>query len=64
MGYLGVNMAIWCIFLDTTLQAAVHLGQDYEANLRLVKNHLWNSVGQLLNETGKLISEQTDNTFF
>ena len=28
-----LNMAIWGIFLNTTLRAAVHLGQDYEANL-------------------------------
>ena len=27
-------MAIWDIFLNTTLQAAVHLGQDHEANFR------------------------------
>ena len=50
------------IFLNTTLETAVHLGQDYEANLRFVKNHLWNSVGQLFNETGKLIREQTEIT--
>ena len=56
VGDLDVNMAFWGIFLNTTLQAAVHLGQDCEANLRYVKNHLWNS-GQLFNETGKLISE-------
>ena len=48
---LGVNMAIWGIFLNATLRAAVHLGQDYEVNLRYVKNNLWNSVGQLSNET-------------
>ena len=35
-----VNMAIWGKILNTTLQAAVHLGQDYEANLRFVKNHI------------------------
>ena len=56
VGDLDVNMAIWCIFLNTTLQAAVHLGRDCEVNLRFVKNHLWNSVGQSFNETGKLIS--------
>ena len=50
------------IFLNTTLQAAVHLGQDYEANLRYVKNHLWDSVGQLVSENEKLISEQTEIT--
>ena len=49
----------WCIFLNTTLRAAVHLGQDH---WHYVKNHLWNSVGQLFNETGKLISEQKEVT--
>ena len=58
---LDVNMAIWGIFLNATLRAAVHLGQDYEADSRYVKNHLWNSVGQLFNETGKLVSEQKRN---
>ena len=40
-----VNVAVWRKFLNATLRAAVHLGQDYEANLRYVKNDLWNSVG-------------------
>ena len=43
MDDLDVNMAICCIFLNTTLHAAVHLRQDFEANLRFVKNHLWTS---------------------
>ena len=38
MDDLDVNMAILGIFLNTTLQAVVHLGQDYETNLRYVKN--------------------------
>ena len=59
---LDVNMTIWGIFLNATLRAAVHLGQDYEANLRYVKNNLWNSVGLLFRETGKLISEQKEIT--
>ena len=59
---LDVNMAIWGIFLNTSLQAVVHLGQDYEASLRFVKNHLWNSVARLFSETGKLISDQTEIT--
>ena len=58
MDDLDVNMAIWGIFLNATLRAAVHFGQDYEANLRYEKNNLWNSVGLLFHETGKLISEQ------
>ena len=44
MDDLDVKLAIWGIFLNTTLRAAVHLGQDREANLRYVKNHFWNSV--------------------
>ena len=55
MDDLDVNMAIWGIFLNATLRAALHLGQDHEANLRYV---LCNSVGQSFHKTGKLISEQ------
>ena len=55
MNDLDVNMAVWGIFLNTTLHAAV-------LNLRFVKKHLWNSVGPLFIETGKLISEQTEIT--
>ena len=61
MNDLDVNMAFWSILLNTTLRAAVHLGQDHDANLHYVKSH-WNSVGQLFNETGKLISEQKEIT--
>ena len=57
MNDLDVNMAFWGIFLNATLRATVHLGQDYEANLRYVRNNLWDSVGLLFCETGKLISE-------
>ena len=62
MDDLDVNMAIWGTFLNATLRAAVHLGQEYEANLGHVKNHLWNSVGLLFHETGKLIGEQKEIT--
>ena len=58
MDDLDVNISIWGIFLSATLRAVVHFGQDHEANLRCVKNNLWNSVGLLFHETGKLISEQ------
>ena len=36
---LNVNAAIWRMFMNTALQAAVHLGQDYDQNLPFVKNH-------------------------
>ena len=62
MDDLDVNMAICGIFLNATLRAADYLGQDHEANLRYVKNNLWNSVGLLFHETGKLISEQKEIT--
>ena len=62
MDDLDVNMAIGGIFLKTTLRAPVHLGQDCEASLRYVKNHLWSSVKQLFNETGKLIRGQPEIT--
>ena len=55
---LDVDMAIWGIFLSSILRAAVHLGQDHDANLHYVKNHLWNGVGLYFHDTGKLISEQ------
>ena len=62
MNDLDVNMAILGIFLNTTLRAAVHLGKDHDANSHYVKNHLWNRVGLLFDETGKLISEQKEIT--
>ena len=61
MDDLDVNAAIWCIFLNATLRAAVHLGQVHEANLRYVKNHFWNSVGHVINENDELIGEQKEN---
>ena len=59
---LNVNLAIWGMFMNTTLQAAVHLGKDYDMNLRFVKNYLWKTTGQLFRETEKLISGQTETT--
>ena len=38
------NAAIWGLFMNTTPQAAVHLGQDYDQNLRFVKNHFLNNA--------------------
>ena len=57
-----VNMAIWGIFLHTTLRAAVYLGQDHDANFHYMNNNLGNSVELLFHETGKLISEQKEIT--
>ena len=58
---LNVKLAIWRMFMNTTLRA-VHLGKDYDMNLRFVKSYLWKATGQLFRETEKLISEQTETT--
>ena len=50
-----MNAAIWGIFLNIPLQAAVHLGHDYEVNSRFAKKHLWKSLEQFFNETKRLI---------
>ena len=59
---LNVNLAIWELYKNTTLRAAVHLGKDHDTNLRFIKNYLWKTTGQLFRETEKLISGQTETT--
>ena len=64
---MDVNAAILGVFLNTTLQAAVHLVQDYEVNLRFVKNHTtidckeltWRSTGFLCNIAYQLTTAKT-----
>ena len=60
MNDLDVNNAIWCIFINVTLQVAVNLGQDFMENLRFTKNQLLKSVKQLFQVTEKLIKDQTE----
>ena len=57
---LNVDVAIWGLFMNTTLRAAVHLGIDCDTNLHYAKNHLWDSLGQLFCEIKRLISEQSE----
>ena len=59
---LNLNLAIWRMFMNTTLRAAVHIGKDDDMNLRFVKSHLWKTAGQLFRETEKLVSGQTETT--
>ena len=54
-----MNAAIWGLFMNTTPQAAVHLGQDDDQNLRFVKDRFWSSLKKLFKETQKLIKNQT-----
>ena len=61
---LNVNLAVWGMFMNTTLRAAVPIGKDYDTNMRVVKNYPWKATGQLFRETEKLISGQTETTGF
>ena len=46
--------------MNTTPQAAVHLGRDFLDNLRLTKRELLRAVKQLFQVTEKLIKNQTE----
>ena len=59
---LNVNAAVWGMFMNTTLQPAVHLGQDYDQNLRIVQNHFWSSLKKLFKETENVIKNQKEIT--
>ena len=60
MEYLRVNLAIWGMFMTTTLHATVHLGKDYETNLHYAKSCIWDSLGQLFVEMKRLICELSE----
>ena len=49
-----VNGMIWRIFMSATRKAAVHLGQDYEENLRKTKNTDFEQVKALF-EISKIL---------
>ena len=51
---VNVNLAVWGMFMSTTLQAVVHLGRSY------AKNHIWDSLRQLFDEIKRLISELSE----
>ena len=60
MKALDVNLAIWRMFMNTTLRAAAHLGNNYEANLRYVKDHLWKTAGQLAFQGNRKTGQSSD----
>ena len=45
---LNVKSAIWRMFMNTTLQTAVHLWTDYETNFHYAKNRIWECLGQII----------------
>ena len=60
MNNFDVSPIIWRIFMYVTLQAAVHLGKDYDysENLLSTGNQPKRTLKQLFNVTGKLIRDQ------
>ena len=62
MDDLDVNAAIWSMFVKTTLQAAVYLGQDNDQNLRFVKNHFWSSLKNLFKDIENFIKDHNETT--
>ena len=61
---LDVNVALWRVFMNATLKAAVHLRNDHDVNLRYGKNYSWRTTGQLFGDMEKLSSGQTETTGF
>ena len=57
---IDVNTTFGSFFMSVTLQAAVHLGQDYTDNPRSTKNQPLKSVRQLFQTTERLIKDQTE----
>ena len=51
VNYFNMKLAFCGMFMNTTLRAAVHLGKDYDTNMRFVENYLWKTTGQLFRET-------------
>ena len=57
---LDVNTAVWGIFMNVTLEAAVHLDQDHMENLRFTKKQLLKSVKEFFQMTEKLIKDHKE----
>ena len=57
---LDVNTALWGIFVNVTLEAAVHLDQDHMENLRFSKKQLLKSVKEFFQMTEKLIKDHKE----
>ena len=58
-----VNGMIWRLFMSATMKAAVHLGQDYEENLRTTKNPDFEQVKHLFDVSQKLNLNQSEEIF-
>ena len=50
---LDVNLAIWEMFVNTTLRAAVHLGKDFDTNFKICKEKSLENCGTAFQGSGK-----------
>ena len=50
-------------YMTASMKAAVHLGKDYEDNLRVTKNTEFSEIRSLFSITQKLILDQEDELF-
>ena len=57
---LDVHSVIWRMFMNVTLEAAVHLGNDHLENLRSTQNQPQCTVKQWFDVTRKLVKEQKE----
>ena len=57
---LDVNTLTWGMFMTVTVQAAVHLGNDYWENPHSTKNQPQRTVKQLFDVTKKLVRDQKE----
>ena len=55
---IDINAMILGIFMSATTKAAVHLGQDYQQNLRATKKTNFDKVKQVFDTSQKLILNQ------
>ena len=60
MGAKKTNVLIWCMFMSSSMKAAVHLGPNYLTNLEIFKNTNSEEIEYLFNMTQKLIMEHSE----
>ena len=57
---IDINAMVWGIFLSAATKAAVHLGQNYQENLRTTKNTDVENVKLLCEISLRLILDQSE----
>ena len=60
---IDVNWMIWGIFMSATMKAAVHLGQNYEENLRISRVKAFFDISQSLILNHKSVSSLLPPSF-